>query len=1402
MSDHELESHSLTTEAFEDELGGNASLEVMRYDDFFRRRGMRKVQSFTSPTFFPLDTFELPLGAVIHHIPDNDVELGILPSHFFLRKAGGMILAEHVTSTVTTEGSPIKVPVDPGQLINKYRKANRRIRILQKYDTAFRDPKVICIINYSMLNHVVRYRRARRARLFKYENLMHTVVSKINSISAITDRQQYIELTVPKILPTKSHFVRATASDSIRVMDAFPDERSLTLLELWKWLGPERETSIFSELTIDSIKALNFVWQESGRYCFMNLGLIDSWRKGPDGGDIDPKQLQLRFLRFLSAVFDIKTVSAKTTIDVKVDEKGEESVDAIVDDGEELEDLIKEEKKAHDEFVAEEVIAEDDEIDEDEVIGTQFVTRDDYEDEPNPPSDPATLTESIVAEADVQLETGMISPAEHRRFSRLANKFEELPDPYGESGSLLEVMKVDKEVVSVLKDEITGDIPTAIDKSHLKSTLQNFDKEYITKVMRADITNTVMSVSKAAVAVTDYKVEKVIDANSRFEIHSVKLVPVKGAPSTLRFTMPIVNERGEYMDRGTKYRMRKQRADMPIRKIAADRVALTTYYSKLSVARSDRRVDDYGKWLLAQVNLLVDSGELTKPGYGQVFNQALSTPRAFSALATFYTHFEYKGNKFIWDYAQLVEEFSKKTINASMRDGEVICGRDSQGRTLIMDHSDIISVKGTDIILGTLEELLPMEANKAPVEIATLELMTKKLPMGLVLSYYFGFSKLMRKLKVPHRKVRRGSPLELQPDEFMVRFKDLTLIMPRSEKLAGLVFGSLNAYKNSVVQYNFDEYDSQDVFAAVLDVEGLGIRYFRELKLLKNMYIDPISRELLEEMGEPTEFPELLLRATSLLTTDEHPDKSDAKLRRIRGYERMSGHLYTQIVAGLRTHAAGENNPKSTVDINPIAVQAKINQDPAVTLVDEINPVQNLKEVENLTFGGTGGRSGRTMVRNTRAFHKSEIGLISEGTVDSQDVGVTTFLPPNPKIKSLRGVTEDWEYDPKETSSLASTSSLLSPCSDGDDPKRRNFIGIQHSHVVATVGYTASPLMTGYEDVIAQRSGPLFSYVAHSPGVIKELVPDSHVTIEYKDEDTPTDVFELGTVYGKSGKYRIPHKLVSDVKLGSKVNKGDVIAYNTGFFSRSILAPKQVTWKTGVITKLAFMDVPDTLEDSMALAPILADQLVMNEAHEREITLRFDQVIRNLVTVGEKVDFDSILCNIEEAATSQADAFDQEVMDSLKVLAQNSPTAKSAGTVTKVEIIYHGDLDDMNDGLRDIVTKADKKRAKRAKLLKDEVLTGEVADLDMDTVIIRVTIEGNHGMGDGDKLVVSNQLKCTVSRIMVGENTDAHGNPLGGIFGYQSVSDRIVTSLEKAATTITLIRLNNKRAAAAYRNAK
>jgi hypothetical protein len=633
------------------------------------------------------------------------------------------------------------------------------------------------------------------------------------------------------------------------------------------------------------------------------------------------------------------------------------------------------------------------------------------------------------------------------------------------------------------------------------------------------------------------------------------------------------------------------------------------------------------------------------------------------------------------------------------------------------------------------------------------------------------------------------------------------LVFTKDNRFATMVLAGFNEFHRQLRDYSSHEFDKRGVYLNLLESGGSSARYIREIDHLYALFIDPITLMLLQRFHEPEDFRGLLLKATQLLMEDDHPHALDPKYMRVKGYERWAGAVYKSLVDAVKSHAGKPGKSRHPIELNPYAVWTAIQTDPSKGLVKDINPIQNLKEKEAMTFSGTGGRSGRSMTKHTRSYHQNDMGVTSESTVDSGDVGINTYTSADPQFDSLLGTAKPYVIGKTGATALLSTSALLSPASDRDDPKRVNFVGIQHGHGIACKGYRTAALRTGYEQVIAHRTSDLYATTAKQDGRVVS-VDRQGLVVEFADGSKKG--VQLGRRYGAAEGLTIPHEVISELKEGDEFKAGDVLAYNPGFFKRDVLNPKNVIWKVGLLVRTVLLESTQTLEDSSSISKRVAEQLTTSITKQRTIVVNFDQSIHKLVKPGQAVGSEDILCIIEDALTRDNALFDEESLDTLKVLSAHAPQAKFKGMVERIEVYYHGDMEDMSPSLQAIVEASDRDLVRRAKSAGKKAFTGQVDEgyrvegnpLALDTAAIQIYLTAEVPAGVGDKGVFANQMKTVFGKVLENDWKTESGLVIDAVFGAKSIADRIVTSPYVIGTTTTLLDVIGKKAVAIYRGKK
>ena len=374
-------------------------------------------------------------------------------------------------------------------------------------------------------------------------------------------------------------------------------------------------------------------------------------------------------------------------------------------------------------------------------------------------------------------------------------------------------------------------------------------------------------------------------------------------------------------------------------------------------------------------------------------------------------------------------------------------------------------------------------------------------------------------------------------------------------------------------------------------------------------------------------------------------------------------------------------------------------------------------------------------------------------------------------------------------------------------PKRVNFVGIQNSHTIATVDSRPVTVRTGYEQVIGNRVGDGYVSTAKQDGVVESVTEDG-IIVKYKDGST--EGFELGRRNGDAGGLTIPHTMRATMKVGDKFSAEDVIVFNSDWFEQDLVNPRNVMMKYASIARVALAETKQTHEDASSITRELSERLGTKTTKVKKVTIAFNQTVKNLIKEGTSVNFDTILCSIEDEVTANNDLFDADTINTLAMLSNQTPTAKMEGVVERIEVYYNGSKDDMSTSLREIVNESDRKLAKRLRAKSSKVFTGAVDEsyrvdgepLMLDNLVICIYMTAVVGMTVGDKCVFANQMKSVVSELIDYDIRTESGLKLDGWFGAMSIFKRIVNSPVTIGTTNVLLRIAGERAYKAYKGIK
>ena len=1357
----------------------------MLYHSFYKKYVVHKSTTFLNPTIINGKEFELPRLSVLHYISNSnntDAPSKSLP-YFNNTKS----LMYHVLEYKNTPIGHPKSRNKESVIFNTLKKDRDFKHIPYQSKKLTIRPSELLVYNYGSLSENYKYSMNKLNPYYRYKNMMTTVCDNIKDIG----RDHYININVPNEIVDRNTLDRHIGPVTLNVLKYIDTFELFILLDIWRLLHPDfRESSNFYHIKDDVLKRVHLILNFNNKLVVLKLdyilGLIMDYKlKTADTvlSDHTVRKMLLNvYLQMIHMNDGIKLNTNKITessfkrlvehdLDTTLDSFKYKNVDDTEEDTD-SEDIIK------------------DTIDLSKLLNREYKNIDAiYSEE----LDNFDVDRKVL---DDMFNNKIIGKSDYNKAIASLDGQDLLLNPYTHE-SLKDSVKYTPTEFDIKKSEVViPDSYTTVDKTMLNDTHSVLTSKYIENTYKKDIINTVFSLQKSGIYIEDYIIEEEASILGTIEHHSIQLKPIDGKPSTLRFRLPKVDKDGTYMQSGNTYTQRKQRADKPIRKIDSLKVALSTAYGKSFVTKATYKKDDLGFWFQKQLIGLSSDGKVSNLVFVSSKIPDVQLPSVYTSIARYTKSFKYGNIEFYFGYNDR-SILTNQLLSKIEKNNKVVIGKDSKSIYLMDDNGLVFKyIDGKYTELEHMYSMLKLDTSRLPIEFSNIKVFKKYIPVGLLIAYYLGFDNLLKTLNARYTVYDKRERISLENYEYVVTFNDYKYVLDRREIYNSLLVGGIASFNKVLKMYSRDTLNNRSDFSIVfshLIPERLGI-YMSEFDLLENMFVDTVSVTILKEMKEPTTFKGLLLRATELLITEHYPHPNSIKGSIVKGYDRVSFMLYNELIRGLRIYKQKSGFNKSKLDMSPFVVWNAMGDDSTSILVDDLNPLASIKQVEELTYTGAGGRTSTTMNKASRAWHVSEIGVVSEGHKDNGDVGLSADMSANPKIKNTRGFTDDFNFKKDGWTSILSTNGNMNFGITNDDPKRSNFSNVQGSHVVPINGGESPYIRTGYDYIFAYKVNDKFALVAKQDGIITG-VSKSNISIEYEDKTVINH--KLGDWSSKEeSDSAYKHITVTHLIKNDKFKHGDVIAYDKTIFELDMFDNTKLVYKPFYIAKMTMLETISTYEDSSSIHKRLNDKLGVQLYKTKSFTLEMDTNIVDIVKINDKVDIDTRLYTIADSITGNT-KLDSKALEILQRLSNNSPKAKYNGVIDKIEVRYYGELEEASDSVIEFVKESNKRIGKNY----GKDITGEVDNqysingkpLSYGQMEIKFYIAVSDGIQQGDKFVFGLQLKNTIGEsIDYPITTVDTKEDIDIVFSRRSTSARIVTAQDIRSTTNTLLKAVGK----------
>jgi hypothetical protein len=343
-----------------------------------------------------------------------------------------------------------------------------------------------------------------------------------------------------------------------------------------------------------------------------------------------------------------------------------------------------------------------------------------------------------------------------------------------------------------------------------------------------------------------------------------------------------------------------------------------------------------------------------------------------------------------------------------------------------------------------------------------------------------------------------------------------------------------------------------------------------------------------------------------------------------------------------------------------------------------------------------------------------------------------------------------------------------------------------------------SPLLvtTGADAAMPYLTSDMFCHKAKKKGTVKEIVEGKYLLVEYEDKTTEYVTLEERTMKNSDGGFYIPLKLVTDLKVGSKVKENTILAYDKKSFSTKVGDGSQLAYNLGCIANIAIMTTEDGYEDSAIGSEWLSEAMGTDIVVMKDIDLPPSTEILKMPKKGDKiVEGEPMLifqnAYDEEDANALLKALNDDE-DAVSEIGRNTINAKVTGVIQDIKIYRTVEVDELSESLKKIVTSKEREITRYSNIAKKA--SNDTSSLfdpakkvenngklkNTDGVRIEIYMKYHDTLAVGDKVVANSANKMVLMNVYKDKDapyTERRPNEAIDLVGSASAIDgRMITS--------------------------
>jgi hypothetical protein len=233
----------------------------------------------------------------------------------------------------------------------------------------------------------------------------------------------------------------------------------------------------------------------------------------------------------------------------------------------------------------------------------------------------------------------------------------------------------------------------------------------------------------------------------------------------------------------------------------------------------------------------------------------------------------------------------------------------------------------------------------------------------------------------------------------------------------------------------------------------------------------------------------------------------------------------------------------------------------------------------------------------------------------------------------------------------------------------------------------------GVEKVIPYHMSSDFTIVAEDDGKVVDKQGEL-IVIQYKNGRYQTIDTSKQVKRNSASGFYISTQLTCNKKVGDKVTKNEVIAWNDTAFEKN-KNDLSVSMRLGSLLKIAIIPEWDIYEDSAPITHRASTKMTTTMIMDREVTLSKDAYVYDMVKIGDKVKAGDTLIKFDNThddpdvvafLNSMREKMSEEQANEMIESNSTIKKAKYSGTVVDIKIYSTVELEELSPSLKKIVS--------------------------------------------------------------------------------------------------------------------